>query len=268
MIAEVKDRLNIKELALSKSSIETKYGFNPKRDIFPYELDAFNEFTRSQLGADYFIYKGIISYISSNENNDIPPLNQNRVEQLIHDFIDFGKPSTASAYLERIFFGKKFYKDIEFNEKFLNHSKRLLLDSSDHLDFYRNYFYTQFINPDIKKDVAAPSYIQSEMISELDTARNQQSWYEVAQYSAWAKLIKPDIFNENRITDDEWLCMKSVFHKFTEEKYYHEAISMAFYMCVLSADRIKATKAGPVFILQNNETVFNQTDNTPVRRKF
>jgi hypothetical protein len=268
MITEVKDRINIKEFVLSKSSNETKNGFNPKRDIFPYELDAFNEFTRSQLGADYFIYKGILSYFSSEENNDIPPLNQNRIEQLIHDFIDFGKPSTASAYLERIFFGKKFYKDIEFNEKFLNHSKRLLLDSSDHLDFYRNYFYTQFINPDIKKDVTAPSNIQSEMIFELDTARNQQSWYEVVQYTAWAKSIKPDIFNENRITDDEWLCMKSAFHKFTDEKYYSEAISMAFYMHVLTADRIKETKAGPVFMPKNTEIVFDQTDNTPVRRKF
>lgn len=97
-----------------------------------------------------------------------------------------------------------------------------------------------------------------------DPAKSKDSWKTIANLSAEAKIIYPDILNDLKLTKQDWEDMRALLKSLTKPQRL-SFFKLAANMKILAAKKINFTDQG---IVLNMEEVENSTLLLPISKKF
>jgi hypothetical protein len=287
MIAEVKERLNIKELAIPSPDRALELRFDPMLDIPNDEWESLKkDLPKYSDSTSYIMMAGKIGYLDSGKakelweslSEDQINLHRGNLKRIKSSYLFNDKVATDITLPKPYFFALKFFPK---GDMVLSGRDEICKRTKENFNLVtvRDLFYPLLLFPDLLKDADTEPKIAEKLDSQISeeklrlaNARESQNWEKFASAAAHIKILDPDSFPQSSVAPSEWKSLKEELRRHSQPFFtqgnsdWFGFLRMAFYMQILSSDKIIYQEDGIKFL--KNEQSLEKAELIPERRRF
>jgi hypothetical protein len=271
MITEKLDKINIKEFTIPEKENRQILSFDPELEFTAEEwTNAIDHLVNYTFSTTFIEGAGQASYLAPS-SIDLDKVNlpaqtyKSNISAKKETYL-INLESNNYNFLKYYFFAHKLYPENE--DIFLNKDKvRNKTNEYMKQNIKIPLFYETLLYPDVKKEV--PKTEIEWLRGRIQTLKELEMFRSLATDAAEAKILAPDVLEENPITIDEWMHMKEALHDLADNHHWTEFLDMAFSMYILSAGEIKSHNGLLDIKPQSNRYVGSDRNNLlPTMRRF